>query len=135
MKKDFSCGGIVWDEEKRQLLLVQVENLSKERVWTFPKGHPENGESDEAAALREVREETGWECVVRNFLMDVQYFYTDKKERIHKTVRWFVMKPVAQKGSFQEEEIEDCRWVSLEEAEKLISYESDKTLLANLKIL
>src|SRR5690242_10730843 len=84
-KKDFSCGGMMWDEEKKKLLMVQVENFSGDVVWTFPKGHPEADETDEAAAIREVREETGWEGTVEKQLTDVTYFYTRKGIRYHKT--------------------------------------------------
>jgi 8-oxo-dGTP pyrophosphatase MutT (NUDIX family) len=113
--------------------MVYVENLGGGKVWTFPKGHPEKGETDEQAAVREVREETGWDTAVGKPLMDVHYFYTHKNIRYNKTVRWFVMSPVSKVGSFQEEEILDCRWANLKEAKSLVSYESDKTLLTKLE--
>ena len=62
-RRDFSCGGLVWDGDKNLVLLVYVQNLMKKKVWTFPKGHPEHQELDEQAALREVCEETGWRCI------------------------------------------------------------------------
>jgi 8-oxo-dGTP pyrophosphatase MutT (NUDIX family) len=81
---------------------------------------------------REVREETGWECTVDRFITDVSYIYTHDGVRIHKTVRWFSMKPVKKVGGFQEEEVLGIRWATLKQAEKLISYASDKTLLAKI---
>jgi 8-oxo-dGTP diphosphatase len=33
-------------------------------VWTFPKGRPDAGETPEQAALREVKEETGYSAKV-----------------------------------------------------------------------
>lgn len=132
-KKDFSAGGLVWDKKEKKLLLVFVKNLSGKKVWTFPKGHPEQGETDEMAAMREVREETGWSCEVQKFLMDLRYFYTNNGVRYHKTVRWFFMEPKEQVGSFQEGEILDCTWADLEKAKTLISYDSDKALLSKLE--
>ena len=98
-------------------------------VWTFPKGHPEKGESDEDAALREVREETGWECRVVKPLIDVDYFYTHGKVKTHKTVRWFLMEPLKQIGGFDPVEIVECAWMNPQEARQNVTYDSDKKLL------
>lgn len=83
-KRDFSCGGVVWDDTQGRVLLVYVQNLSKKRVWTFPKGHPEHQELDEQAALREVQEETGWSCEIERPFMDVQYSYIHKDLKVNK---------------------------------------------------
>ena len=56
--REISAGGIVTGP--RGLLLIKVENLDRRVVWTFPKGHLEGAERPDAAALSEVREETGW---------------------------------------------------------------------------
>ncbi len=95
-RKDFSCGGLVAGTDGR-LLIVEVENLSGARVWTFPKGHPEKGESDETAALREVHEETGWECRIVRPILDVDYFFMNDGVRFHKVVRWFLMEPIVER--------------------------------------
>lgn len=131
-RDDFSCGGIVLDATKNKILLVKVENLSKAAVWTFPKGHPKKNESDTDAALREVKEETGWECRVVKHLIDIDYFYVHDKIRTHKTVRWFLMEPVKKTGNFNPGEILDCEWADGPEARKRISYESDKKLLTTM---
>jgi len=132
-KPDFSCGGLVWDKAARKLLLVQVENLSKKRVWTFPKGHPESKETDSEAAVREVREETGWQCEVIEPIMDVRYIYVHDGTRYHKTVRWFLMKPIAKTGEFDPNEILQSQWYGLEETADLITYDTDKKLLKSIE--
>jgi len=134
VKRDFSCGGVVWDDERQMVLLVQVQNLSGSKVWTFPKGHPDGQESDEDAAVREVTEETGWACEILNPIMDVQYSYVLKNVKFNKTVRWFFMKPVKEIGTFDPKEILDSRWYGLEEAKRLISYDTDKKLLKRLAL-
>ena len=131
-KKDFSCGGVVLDSKTNQLLLVEVQNFAMQRLWTFPKGHPETGESDDVAALREVREETGWQCRVVRPITDVDYFYTREGVRYHKTVRWFLMEPQEKVGTFAEGEILDSRWFDVPKAKTLVSYDSDKKLLQQL---
>jgi diadenosine hexaphosphate hydrolase (ATP-forming) len=135
VEKDFSCGGLVWDTLANKLLLVQVENLSGKKVWTFPKGHPEKGETDEMAAIREVVEETGWMAQTIKKITDVQYFYTQDGVTFDKTVRWFLMKPLQKQGEFDPEEILACQWATMEQTEEMISYDSDKKLVKKLKAL
>jgi 8-oxo-dGTP pyrophosphatase MutT (NUDIX family) len=134
IKRDFSCGGLVWDANNEQLLLVQVENLSRRKVWTFPKGHPEGHETDEEAALREVREETGWECGIDKPLLDVHYAYLHKNIKVNKTVRWFLMHPKQEVGVFDPKEVLACKWADLDEAKRLVTYESDIKLIKRLEI-
>lgn len=128
-RSDFSCGGLVVDPSNKNVLVVKVESLAKTIVWTFPKGHPERNESDTEAALREVREETGWECRILKQLIDVDYYFVHENVRTHKTVRWFLMEPVKKAGDFNKGEILDCEWVDWNEAERRVTYDSDKTLL------
>jgi 8-oxo-dGTP pyrophosphatase MutT (NUDIX family) len=131
-RKDFSCGGVVIDPSNKQVLVVQVENLAGTRVWTFPKGHPEGKEGDVEAALREVEEETGWQCRVVRPLTDVSYFFVREGARYHKTVRWFVMEPVAKTGTPMEGEILDCRWVAPGDLKELLTYPTDFKLIEQL---
>ncbi len=125
----------MWDDSEEKVLLVQVVNLSRARVWTFPKGHPEGHETDEAAAVREVGEETGWRCEILNPIMDVQYSYVFKSVKHNKTVRWFLMRPLEKTGNFDPQEISECRWFDLSEAKKLITYDTDRKLLKRLSLL
>lgn len=134
-KNDFSTGGVVWNAVDKEILLIKVENLSGSRVWTFPKGHPEKNETDEAAALREVVEETGWRCEVIKSIMDVNYIYVHDKTTFRKTVRWFLMRPLEQTGQFDPEEVLEVRWATPAEAEELITYKSDKDLLKQTALL
>jgi 8-oxo-dGTP pyrophosphatase MutT (NUDIX family) len=63
------------------------------RHWDFPKGHLEKGENDLAAALRELREETGVSDpqVVPDFHHEITYYFRDRKKGlIRKTVAFFL---------------------------------------------
>ncbi|MCG3206226.1 MAG: Diadenosine hexaphosphate hydrolase [Elusimicrobia bacterium] len=135
IKKDFSAGGVAWNPELKKVLLIHVSNLSGSQVWTFPKGHPESGESDEEAALREVREETGYHCRVLRKITDVHYTYTHKQIIFEKTVRWFLMLALEKGGSFDPKEVMAIQWASLAEAQALVSYGSDKELLKQTSLL
>ena len=60
---EVSAGGLVVDKSGAKGLLIgrlDPKDASHERLlWSLPKGHIEDGESPEQAAIREVEEETG----------------------------------------------------------------------------
>jgi len=93
--------------------------------WSFPKGKAEPGESDEECALREVEEETGLRCSLGRELPSTSY--TDPKGR-PKVVRYWIMDVVGGELVF-EHEVDEARWVSPEEAARLLSYPRDLDVL------
>jgi len=93
--------------------------------WSFPKGKCEPGESDEACATREVEEETGLVCSLEEELPSTSY--TDAKDR-PKRVRYWRLRIVGGELRFVHE-ADDARWVSAAEAESLLSYDRDLTVL------
>ena len=96
--------------------------------WSYPKGKLEEGETFEAAALREVHEETGLTCRLVRFLGHTEY--VDRKGR-PKAVAYWVM--AAEDGSFHpNEEVDEVRWLAPPEATALLSYDRDRELLAAL---
>ena len=113
--------------------MVRVKNLEGDRIWTFPKGHIEKGETAPEAALREVEEETGYRCEIVKPFERVQYYFQREDKITKKTVTWFLMTPVAKTGVHDPEEILETEWVTMEEAHKRATYKSDKKLLAKLK--
>ena len=93
--------------------------------WTFPKGKVEPGESETECALREVREETGYDCHLGRFVGQVEY--TDRRGRL-KVVSYWLMQPV--EGFFEPTaEVDELRWCSLADALALLSYSHDRDLL------
>jgi 8-oxo-dGTP pyrophosphatase MutT (NUDIX family) len=129
--KEFSAGGVVSGPEG--LLLIKVENPQGSILWTFPKGHLEAGETPEQAALREVVEETGWNCRVTAPLMDVRYNFKHNGRRVEKTVHWFRMEPVGKVGASDPDEVIDCRWFPAAEARDLLVYKSDLEIMDKLE--
>ena len=93
--------------------------------WTFPKGKLDRGESFEEAALREVREETGFECELGEELESTRYH--DRHGR-PKVVRWWTMTVLG--GEFApNDEVDEVRWVTPAEARELLTYERDRDLV------
>jgi 8-oxo-dGTP pyrophosphatase MutT (NUDIX family) len=111
-------------------LLAHSTSARRFASWMPPKGHLEDGESIEQAAIREVKEEIGWE-VKGAFLNDsFDILYNDRKGKIYKTVRIFVVRienqdpdkngPFLRRiGDLQREEVDEIRWCNSEEVAKL----------------
>jgi 8-oxo-dGTP diphosphatase len=120
-------------QDGANLLMVKVQNLEGDQIWTFPKGHIEKGEKASQAALREVEEETGYRCEIVEPFERVQYYFQRDDQLTKKTVTWFLMKPVQKTGTYDPQEILETEWVTMQEALKRAQYKSDKKLLEKLK--
>ena len=93
--------------------------------WTFPKGKCDPGESDESCAVREVEEETGLVCALESELPSTSY--VDARGR-DKRVRYWRLRVVDGEPAF-EHEVDEGRWVTLEDAAALLTYERDLAVL------
>lgn len=99
-------------------------------TWTLPKGTPDPGESVEETALREVGEETGLEVRIVERLQSIEYAFVQDGTRIHKTVHYFLMEPVGGDLSRHDAEFERVRWVPFDEAPGLLSFATERELVA-----
>jgi 8-oxo-dGTP diphosphatase len=100
--------------------------------WTFPKGKLHDGEDHVAAALREVEEETGLGCELVEELPSVRYRDAFDREKV---VRYWIMRPVRDGGFAPTDEVDEVRWVRVDDAARLLSYEHDRRLLAAAGLL
>lgn len=123
-----AAGGIVIRDEPdgRRVLLVHRPRGD----WSFPKGKADPGEGDEETALREVEEETGLQCTLGEPAGKTSY--TDSAGR-PKVARYWLMEPLSVSHEFApNDEIDDLRWCTRPEADKLLSYQPDRSLLAEI---
>ncbi len=96
--------------------------------WSFPKGKLEPGETEQEAAIREVEEETGLRCTLGRELPTTSY--RDARGR-PKTVRYWLMTSADGRPAAANE-VDQARFVSLDDAMALLTYSRDRTLLASL---
>jgi 8-oxo-dGTP pyrophosphatase MutT (NUDIX family) len=98
-------------------------------VLGLPKGHPEKGESAEQAATREVREETGVDAELGEELGEVHYRYERKGRQIAKRVAFYMFEYVSGDVADHDHEIEEARWMSLEQAARELTYEGEREMV------
>lgn len=126
--KVLAAGGVVvrrGDHGGAEVLLVHRPRYDD---WSLPKGKCDPGETFEATAIREVREETGYEVAVGDELAPTRYL--DHKGR-PKLVRYFAME--VRGGAFvANDEVDEIRWLAPDAARALLTYAHDRQLLAEI---
>ncbi|WP_293173949.1 NUDIX hydrolase [Oceanithermus sp.] len=127
---EHSAGGVLLDDGCR-VLLIRTTNLKGEPVWTLPKGLIEPGETPEQAALREVREETGYAAEIVRALEPSTYWFVRDGRKVKKRVDWFLMRPLGKVGE-HDHEVETAAWFTLEEALGRLRYRGDRDLVRRL---
>jgi 8-oxo-dGTP pyrophosphatase MutT (NUDIX family) len=127
-----SAGGIVVSTRRdRPSLVIGMRRRSRDAVtWTLPKGTPDPGETIEETALREVGEETGLRVRIIEPLPSIEYAFVQDGTRIQKTVHYFLMEPVGGDLAGHDAEFERVRWVPFDEAPGLLSFATERELVA-----
>ncbi|MGH9230783.1 MAG: NUDIX hydrolase [Acidimicrobiales bacterium] len=132
-----AAGGVVWravtvaDEAGATRPSGEIVLVHRPRYddWSFPKGKLNRGEAWRRAAVREVSEETGLVCEAGEELPSTTY--VDGKGRT-KLVRYWMMRVVASKPWAPNDEVDQRRWVPIDEADRLLTYTHDREMLARL---
>jgi 8-oxo-dGTP pyrophosphatase MutT (NUDIX family) len=123
---EFSAGGLVIRNlrDGPHLAVIRV----RDEILALPKGHPEKGESSQDAALREVREETGLDATPIEKLGDIRYWYARDGERVLKVVSFFLFRYHSGRLAEHDHEVEEARWIPLEDAPERLAYKSEKEI-------
>jgi len=134
-RRETSAGGVVFrmtpgpdGSAPRPLFLLIRDSY---RNWGFPKGHVEDGELPQAAALREVGEETGLrEMALRGPVETIDWYFRFRGRLIHKVCHFFLMETdQAETAPQRTEGITACRWVAYGEARNILSYANAREVL------
>lgn len=130
----FSAGGVVFRKGHGKLLFLIMKPKGTDR-WQLPKGTIDKGESSQETAKREVGEEGGVEVKVLDKLGISQYFFVLNGERIFKTVTYFLMEYLADLEGGHDDEVEEARFTTYEDAVEKLTYKDDKKMVEKGKEL
>jgi 8-oxo-dGTP pyrophosphatase MutT (NUDIX family) len=133
-RKETSAGGVVYRVERAEDGSVRPVFLlirDSYRNWGFPKGHLEKGELPEAAAMREVAEETGLQHLeLRGPIETIDWYFRFRGRLIHKLCYFYLLETDQSDTSPQlAEGITACKWLPYEEAQKAVSYSNAREVL------
>lgn len=138
MKFEFSAGGVVYKNEDGKLFILVCQH-SQHHGWVFPKGfigdkEEFKGQTKEETALRETKEETGITGKIIQPLTPITYWYKMDGEKREKTVYYFIMKFVEGDTKNHDWEMENVQWLPVEDVEKRLTYDSDKTVWKEARV-
>ena len=130
MQHEKSCGAIVYRKFHGNIELLLIKNQNGGH-WSFPKGHVEGTETEEETAVREIMEETGIQVALDTSFRHV-IAYAPKKETT-KDVIYFLARALTYDYTPQEEEIAQIKWVEINHATSILSYDNDRQLVTLAK--
>jgi len=123
-----SAGGVVHRSVDGRREIVILHRRSPV-LWALPKGTPDAGETLEETALRETREETGLEVEIESPISSIRYFFVRGSTRFHKTVHFFLMRPVGGALELHDREFDDVRWAEVPEALALLTHATERSVV------
>ncbi len=128
--EETSAGGLVVDrtEDPPRVALIGRLDRRGRLLWSLPKGHVEEGETHEDAAVREVEEETGIRGRVVAALGTIDYWFVAEDRRIHKTVHHYLLEASGGELSDDDIEVDEVAWVPLTELHSRLAYAGERRL-------
>ena len=129
--EETSAGGVVLDlnADPPAVALIARHDRRSRLLWSLPKGHVEEGETPEMAALREVQEETGLEGRIIAPLGVIDFWFVVEDKRIHKTVHHFVIEAVGGELSDEDIEVEAVEWIPYDQVVRRLAYGDERRLV------
>jgi 8-oxo-dGTP pyrophosphatase MutT (NUDIX family) len=135
-RDQISAGGVVYRRQNgtTEIVLISVGTPSR---WQLPKGLINAGESPEAAALREVREETGITSRLREPLERIEYWYygqsRGQRVRFHKVVHFFLFEFQSGNTADHDHEVNEARWVKIEQAPAFLAFKNEQKIVSQAR--
>lgn len=130
VKKHHSIGIILFFRFPRKIKFLLLKQ--HQGHWGFPKGHVEKGEKYLDTAMRELKEETGIKKIklIRNkILLRDFYSYNNGKNKIIKTVDYFIAESLADYVKIDNKEIINFKWVTFEKGTDRLTFSKSKRIL------
>jgi 8-oxo-dGTP pyrophosphatase MutT (NUDIX family) len=141
MARELSAGGVLVRRLRGRWFFAAVRPTGrKQAVWALPKGLVDPGETPAETALREASEETGVAGRLDEKLGDVRYVYTRRNgERVFKVVSFYLLRyrrgRIGELPPGMEIEVEEARWLPLDDARKLLAYGGERDMAERARVL
>jgi len=129
VEREVSAGGVVLRGEDVMVVVPHRRAADGRKVLALPKGHPDGDETTVQAAAREVREEAGIVTELVGELGEVRYWYQRSGRRIAKVVHFFLFRYVSGDPADHDHEIEEARWMPLQEARTALTYKGEREMV------
>jgi len=131
--EETSAGGLVVDllGEPRRAAVIARRNRAGRVEWCLPKGHLEDGETPEQAAVREIAEETGIEGRVLSSLGIIDYWFSAEGRRIHKLVHHYLLEATGGELTIEgdpDHEAIDVAWVALDDLGARLAFPNERRI-------
>lgn len=131
-----SAGGIVYRRGTDGLEVV-ICGRASDGVWGLPKGTPNEGETLEQTAIREVSEETGLDVEIDRKVGTIEYWFARSSDgghyhrgvRYHKWVHHYLMRAIGGSTDQHDHEYDTVVWLSAEQALKTLTHENEANIL------
>jgi 8-oxo-dGTP pyrophosphatase MutT (NUDIX family) len=137
-ERQVSAGGVAYRQQGATVEIALISVGEKGR-WQLPKGLVGRDEAPEAAALREVREEAGIETELIQLIDTVEYWYYGQRRgeriRYHKFVHFYLLRYLAGDVQDHDHEVNEARWVPIEQARTMLAFASEKRIVDQAKAL
>ena len=131
MDYEKSCGALVFRKFHGNVELLLIRHMNG-GYWSFPKGHVEQGETEEETAIREVKEEPNIDIMLDTSFREM-VTYSPKKDTM-KDVVYFLARAKNFDPFPQEGEISEVKWAEINLAQSILTYDNDKQLVSKAKL-
>lgn len=129
--REFSAGGVVIRQRDGVFEVAVIKPRGRD-VLALPKGHLDQAESAQQAAMREVLEETGLQVEFAGKLGDVKYVYRFRGKTIFKVVSFFLFRHtggvIDDLTEAMRIEVDVASWVPLADAVKRLTYQGEREM-------
>ena len=127
IKADVVAGVVI--KQNGKYLLLQEKQPKAYGLWNFPAGKVDTGESFEQAAMREAKEESGYDIELIREIGIFQALPTDAVKHA------FEAKIIGGDLKFPEDEMLDAQWFTLDEINQMKDKLRDEWILGAINIL
>jgi 8-oxo-dGTP pyrophosphatase MutT (NUDIX family) len=131
-----SAGGVAFRKRNGKVEIALI-SVGEEGRWQLPKGLVGKSETPEEAAVREVQEEAGIETELVAPIDEIDYWFYmtrgNRRIRIHKFVKFFLLRYKSGDPKYHDQEVNEARWVDIDEAYKLLAFKSEKKVVLQAK--